>query len=57
MEYDNIDFRTNILFDACYVKKPLECYKFDPIIKKNISLIDIKEPIDFDQSNILKKKK
>ena len=43
-EYDNIDFRINLLFDALYDKSNSNCYELKPIIKKNLSLLDLKEP-------------
>ena len=54
-DYLNIDFRLNVLFDAVYNETNNECYKFDPISKQNISLIDIKEPADFDCSIVFDK--
>src|SRR5438132_139565 len=51
-EYNNIDFRINLLFDAVYNKSNTECYVIDPIIKKNITLLDLKEPDDFDKAHI-----
>ena len=45
--YDNIDVRINILYDAIYNKNSSSTYIFKPIIKQNISLIDIKMPNDY----------
>lgn len=43
-----LGFRLNILYDKVY-KNSNECYKFLPIIKKNIKLIDLKEPENCDE--------
>ena len=51
-EYDHIDFRINVLYDAMYNKASTSHYILKPIIKHNISLIDIKEPSSFDYSHI-----
>jgi hypothetical protein len=40
--YNSLDFRINTLYDFIYSKKG--CYIYQPIIKKNIKLIDLKMP-------------
>lgn len=45
--YDNLDVRINILYDAVYNKTGPK-YIFNPIVKHNISLIDIKMPNEYD---------
>ena len=51
-EYENLDFRINILYDAVYNKESTSKYNLKPIVKNNISLIDIKEPTSFDFSHV-----
>jgi hypothetical protein len=53
-EYDNIDFRINTLYNAMYNKEDSSNYIFKPIVKNNISLINIKEPLNFDLTEIFK---
>ena len=48
VEYNNLDFRINMLYDAVYNKNNTTSYVLTPIIKKNISLIDIKMSNAFD---------
>lgn len=50
--YDNIDYLLNIYYDLVYRAKPEKNYIFEPITRKNIELIDLKKPKDFDYSNI-----
>jgi len=52
IDYSNIDFRLNTLYDYVYNDNNTECYTIKPISKQNISLIDLKEPEDFDYSSI-----
>ena len=52
IDYSNIDFRLNTLYDYVYNENNTECYTIKPISKQNISLIDLKEPEDFDYSSI-----
>ena len=51
-EYADIDFRINLLYDAVYNESSENVYSIKPIIKKNIELINIKEPPEFDHSNV-----
>lgn len=50
-EYDHIDFRINILYDAVYSNSPSQ-YIFNPIVKSAIKLDDIKVPDEFDYKHI-----
>lgn len=54
-EYDHVDFRINIMYDAVYnpVKSP---YILHPIVKSSISLLDIKMPEDYNYNNVLSEK-
>src|SRR6202012_5058588 len=52
-KYDQIDYCLNTLYDYFYNKDREGCYKFKPIIKNNIKLIDIKKLADFDYNDIL----
>lgn len=54
-DYDHIDFRINILYDAVYSNSPSQ-YIFNPIIKNGITLQNIKEPEEFDYSHIFDQK-
>lgn len=47
-----LEVRLTTLYDKVYNKDSNECYKFLPIIKKNIKLIDLKEPNKFDESEV-----
>lgn len=51
-DYDNIDSRINMVYDAVYNKENKDEYNVKPIIKSNIELIDIKEPENFDVSEV-----
>ena len=55
-EYDHIDFRINIMYDAIYNKDTSSHYMIKPIVKNSISLIDIKEPEYFNPSNVFEGK-
>jgi len=50
-EYDNLDFRLNLLYDATYGNKTSQ-YSIHPIIRNNITLLDIKTPIFYDYSHV-----
>ena len=51
--YDNLDYLLNIYYDLVYHKIPERSYRFDPIARKSIKLIDLKKNNDFDYSDIL----
>jgi hypothetical protein len=53
IEYGNIDFRLNILYNYVYNTDNTECYIFKPILKKSIDLIKLKEPEDYDFTHVL----
>ena len=55
IDYSNLEFRLNILYDCIYNKNSTECYYVKPIIKNNILLEDIKESKDYDYSDIFTK--
>lgn len=50
-EYDHIDFRINIIYDAVYSNSPSQ-YIFRPITKSSITLLDIKMPDEFNSSHV-----
>ena len=50
-EYDHIDFRINVIYDAVYSNTPSQ-YIFNPIVRSTITLQNIKEPDDFDYSHV-----
>lgn len=50
--YDNLDFLLNIYYDLVYHKNPEKDYRLEPISRKNIEMIDLKKPSDFDSSYI-----
>jgi len=54
-DYNFIDFRLNIIYDTIYDDK--SCTTYQPLYRKNIKLIDIKEPVDFDYDNIFDENK
>ena len=51
-EYELLEYRMNMLYDYVYNKNSTECYTFQPIIKNDIKLINLKEPEDFDITHI-----
>ena len=51
-EYTHLDFRINTLYDAVYNKHATSQYIIKPIVKSNVSLIDIKEPDNFDYKHV-----
>src|SRR2546427_298743 len=53
-KYDDLDFLLNIYYDLIYHKVPENIYKFEPISRKSIELIDLKKPSDFNGSYIFK---
>src|SRR5438477_6348236 len=52
-KYDDLDFLLNIYYDLIYHKTPEKNYKFEPISRKSIQLIDLKKPTNYDGSYIL----
>ncbi|VBB18074.1 hypothetical protein YASMINEVIRUS_537 [Yasminevirus sp. GU-2018] len=50
--YDNLDFLLNIYNDLIYHKTPENSYRFDPITRKGIQLVDLKKPSTFDHSQV-----
>lgn len=52
LEYDNLDFRINSLYDAVYNKHGSQNYNFKSIVLNNITLLDIKMPDTFDKTNV-----
>jgi hypothetical protein len=50
--YDSLDFLLNIYNDYVYRKNPERQYIFKQINKKNIGLIDLKKPSDYDSTEI-----
>ena len=54
-EYDHIDFRINIMYDAVY--SPAHSpYILHPIVKSSISLLDVKMPDDYNPTDIFSEK-
>ena len=54
--YDDIDTRLNILYDYIYNTKSNNCYIFNGIVRKSITIEDLKMPDDFDGEQVLKEK-
>jgi len=52
IDYSNLDFRLNVLFDSVYNEDSSECYTVKPIVRNNITLLDIKENEEFDTSSV-----
>lgn len=52
VNYDDIDFRLNVLYDYMYNKDTQNCYNFEPLVKSNIKISDIKQSPDYDYSEI-----
>jgi hypothetical protein len=50
--YDDIDFRLNMLFDCVYNKNTKNCYIFEPIVKANIKLNNIIQSKEYDLSEL-----
>ena len=51
-QYDNLDFRINMLYDAMYNENSTTQYMIKPIVKNDIQLINIKEPSEFNYSHV-----
>jgi len=51
--YDDLDYCLNIYYDMVYRKTPEKNYMFKPISRKNIELIDLKKPSDFNGDFVL----
>jgi hypothetical protein len=56
MDYSNIDFRINTLYDATYNNENSLNYRFDLIVKNDIKLINIKEPSTYNLDHVLSEK-
>jgi hypothetical protein len=52
VNYENIDFRLNTLYDYVYNKNTNNCYEFKQIVKNKINLIDIKQPSTYNSDHI-----
>ena len=52
--YDNIEFCIKMLFNAIYTNDDDRCYILNPIVRKNISLEDLRKPLDYSCKNIFK---
>jgi len=55
VNYEDIDYRLKILYDAVYNSSTKNCYSTNKIVLNNISLIDIKAPHYYDMSSVFKK--
>ena len=53
--YSDIEFRINLLYDVVYNEQKLNCYNMLPIIKNNLSLIDLKEPEQINLEHVFDK--
>ena len=53
IDYSNLDSRLNVLYDCVYNDNSNECYIINPIVRHNITLDDIKEPVEFNYSGVL----
>lgn len=51
--YDDIDFCTELLYDAVYKQDGTELYRLDDINRKEIRISDLKKEKDFDYSKVL----
>lgn len=51
--YDNLDFLLNIYSDLVYSKTPEKNYRFEPIVRKGIKLIDLKKDSSFNYDEII----
>ena len=54
MNYDNIQYCMNILFDYYYGGDTGDCYNFDKIAMNSITIEDIKKQSSFDPTDVLK---
>lgn len=52
--YDNIDFCLTTLYESIYNSKSEECFTFNTINKKDITIDDLKKPDDFNFTEVLK---
>src|SRR3989344_5009691 len=53
--YSDIEFRINLVYDVVYNEQKLNCYNMLPIIKNNLSLIDLKEPEQINLEHVFDK--
>lgn len=51
--YDDIEFCLNTLYDYYYSSSDDKCYMFNPIIRSEIKLSDLKKGNDFDPTQVL----
>jgi hypothetical protein len=54
-KYNDIEFCTNLLFNAIYGENDI-CYQIQPLDKQNITIEDLRKPLDYNYNDIFKGK-